>query len=73
MYSDRAWTRQPPIPRHGPYDWDMPAALGPVLVLLVILAIDMWVYADAKQRADQDAPIVVRIGAFVLETPERGS
>ena len=70
MCSDRAWTRRPPIPRHGPYDWDMPAALGPVLVLLVILAIDMWVYADAKQRADQGAPVVVRIGAFVLETPQ---
>ena len=70
MYSDRAWTRRPPIPRHGPYDADMPAALGPVLVQLVILAIDMWVYADAKQRADQGAPVVVRIGAFVLETPQ---
>ena len=70
MYSDRAWTRRPPVPRHGPYDWEMPAALGPVLVLLVILAIDMWVYADAKQRADQGAPVVVRIGAFVLETPQ---
>jgi hypothetical protein len=48
----------------------MQAALGPVLVLLVILAIDMWVYADAKKRADQGAPVVVRIGGFVLETPQ---
>jgi hypothetical protein len=48
----------------------MPPALGPVLVLVVILAIDTWVYADAKQRADQGAPVVVRIGAFVLETPQ---
>jgi hypothetical protein len=48
----------------------MPAALVPVLVLLVILAIDLWVYADAKQRADQGAPVVVRMGAFVLEAPE---
>ena len=48
----------------------MPAALVPVLVLLVILAIDLWVYDDAKQRADQGAPVVVRIGAFVLETPK---
>jgi hypothetical protein len=48
----------------------MPAALVPVLVLLVILAIDLWVNADAKQRADQGAPVVLRIGAFVLETPE---
>lgn len=48
----------------------MPAALVPVFVLLVILAIDLWVYADARWRADQGAPVVVRISAFVLETPE---
>ncbi|NMM23572.1 MAG: hypothetical protein HHJ11_08745 [Phycicoccus sp.] len=48
----------------------MPAALVPVLVLLVILAIDLWVYADARQRADRGAPVVVRIGVFVLGTPE---
>ena len=47
----------------------MPAALVPVLVVLVILAIDQWVYADAKQRADKGAPVVLRIGAFVVETP----
>ena len=57
-------------PRHWPYGWAMPAALVPVVVLLVILAIDVWVYADAKQRAGQGAPVVVRIGAFVLETPQ---
>ena len=51
------------------YGWHMPATLVPVLVLLVILAVDLWVYADAKQRADQGAPVVVRIGAFVLERP----
>jgi hypothetical protein len=49
----------------------MPEALIPALVLLVILAIDLWVYADAKQRANEGAPVVVRIGAFVLETPEK--
>ena len=47
----------------------MPAALVPVLVVLVILAIDLWGYADAKQRADKGAPVVLRIGAFVVETP----
>jgi hypothetical protein len=40
----------------------MPAALVPVLVLLVILAIDLWVYADARRWAAQRAPVV--------ETPE---
>lgn len=47
----------------------MTAALVPVLVVLVIVAIDVWVYSDSKQRADQGAPVVVRIGAFVVETP----
>ena len=47
----------------------MPAALLPVLVVFVMVAIDLWVYADAKQRADQGAPMVLRIGAFVVETP----
>ena len=51
------------------YGSDMPAALVPVLVVFVILAIDLWVYADAKQRADQGAPVVLRIGAVVVETP----
>jgi uncharacterized membrane protein YwaF len=48
----------------------MPAALVPLLVLLVTLAVDLWAYADAKRHADQGAPVVVRIGAFVLVTPE---
>jgi hypothetical protein len=47
----------------------MPAALVPVLLVLVIVTIDLWVYADSKQRADQGAPVVVQIGAFVVETP----
>jgi len=29
-----------------------------------------YFFAGPKQRADQGAPVVVRIGAFVLETPE---
>jgi hypothetical protein len=47
----------------------MAAALVPVVVLLVILAVDVWVYADAQQRAGQGTPVVVRIGGFVLKTP----
>jgi hypothetical protein len=48
----------------------MPEALVPLVVLLAILAIDVWVYADAKQRAGQGAPVVARIGSFAVETPE---
>ena len=33
------------------YGLGMPEALGPIVVLLAILAIDLWVYADAKRSA----------------------
>ena len=48
----------------------MPEALGPIVVLLVILAVDLWVYADAKRSAAQGTPVVARIGSFGVETPE---
>ena len=49
---------------------DMPEALVPLVVLLAILAIDLWVYADARRWAAQGAPVVARIGSFAVETPE---
>ena len=52
------------------YGLDMPEALVPLVVLLAILAIDIWVYADARRRSAQRAPVVARIGAFVIGTPE---
>jgi hypothetical protein len=39
-------------------------------VLLAILAIGVWVYADAKQRAGQGVPVVARIGSFAVATPK---
>jgi hypothetical protein len=45
------------------------ATLVPVFVLVVILAIDAWVYQDAKRCADEGAPVVLRVGTFVLATP----
>lgn len=45
------------------------AAFVPVLVILAILAIDLWVYADAKRCADEGTPVVLRLGAFVVQTP----
>ena len=45
-------------------------ALVPLVVLLAILAIDPWVYADARRWAAQGAPVVARIGSFEVETPE---
>ena len=48
----------------------MPEALVPLVVLLAILAIDIWVYADARRCSAQGSPVVARIGVFVIETPE---
>ena len=60
----------PSDPLERTYGLDMPEALGPIVVLLVILAIDLWVYADAKRSAAQGTPVVARIGSFAVETPE---
>ena len=62
-----------PVPSHHlgrTYGLGMPEALGPIVVLLAILAIDLWVYADAKRSAAQGTPVVARIGSFAVETPE---
>jgi hypothetical protein len=48
--------------------WVVTAALVPVLVVLVIVPIDLWVYLDAKRFADEGAPVVLRVGAFVVDT-----
>lgn len=47
----------------------MTAALIPVLVVLVLLAIDLWVYTDAKRCAAEGTPVVLRMGAVVVDTP----
>lgn len=45
------------------------AAVVSILVLLVVLAIDVWVYADAKERLRRGNPVAVSLGSFRLETP----
>lgn len=45
-------------------------ALVPILALLVVLAIDVWVYVDARERLRQGNPVSVSLGSFRLETPE---
>ena len=46
------------------------APLVSILVLLVVLAIDVWVYADAKERLRRGDPVSVSLGSFRVETPE---
>jgi hypothetical protein len=45
------------------------ATLAPLLAVVVIVAIDIWVYLDAKRCADEGAPVVLRIGGLVVITP----
>ncbi|NJC72339.1 hypothetical protein HC031_21845 [Planosporangium thailandense] len=44
-------------------------ALAPILVLVVFLAVDAWVYADAKARSERRAPVVFSAGSFRVDTP----
>ena len=59
----------PSDPVERPYGLDMPEALVPLVVLLAILAINLWVYADAKRWAARGAPVLARIDSFAVETP----
>jgi hypothetical protein len=45
-------------------------ALAPLVVLLAILAIDLWVYGDARERRDSGRPVVAAIGSLIIDTPE---
>ena len=38
-------------------------------MVLVLLAVDLWVYADAKRCADEGAPVVLRVGTVAFGTP----
>jgi cytochrome c oxidase assembly factor CtaG len=44
-------------------------ALVPILVLLVVLATDIWVYTDAEAHDKRGTPVVVSIGSLVVDTP----
>ncbi len=41
----------------------------PVVVLLVVLATDLWVYTDARTRSERSSPVALSIGVFELNTP----
>ena len=46
-----------------------PSAVAPLLLLLLVLATDAWVYLDAQAHAERGAPVAVAIGAFRVDTP----
>jgi cytochrome c oxidase assembly factor CtaG len=45
------------------------AAPAPIAAAVLVVAIDCWVYLDAKQHFEQGRPVVFRAGSFALETP----
>jgi hypothetical protein len=46
------------------------SVLVPVAVLIVALAVDVWVYTDARKRLAQGRPVSVSAGSLRMETPE---
>ncbi len=49
-----------------------PSALvvGSLVVLLAVVAVDLWVYDDARRRAGQGRPVVVVLfGSWEIGTP----
>jgi hypothetical protein len=43
--------------------------LASLLLLLIVVAADLWVYADAKRCAAAGSPVFLRIGTFRVHTP----
>jgi hypothetical protein len=46
-----------------------PTVAAPLFVLLLVLAMDAWVYADAAYQAQRGTPVVFSTGTFRVETP----
>ncbi len=46
----------------------LPAVL-PTLLLLLVLAVDLWVYADAKAHEERGTPVVFSSGFLNVDTP----
>jgi hypothetical protein len=44
-------------------------AIVPIVVIVIALATDMWVYEDAKGQQDRGTPVVLSWGAFRLDSP----
>ena len=44
--------------------------LVPIIAVLLILGTDVWVYTDARSRAEQGEPVTFSIGSIQLDSPE---
>jgi hypothetical protein len=45
------------------------SALVPILILLLLGAIDLWVYADAKAHTRRGTPVIFSSGFLTVDTP----
>ena len=45
------------------------SAMVPVLLLLVVLATDVWVYRDSGLRLAEGEPVTVTVGPYRMESP----
>lgn len=44
--------------------------LVPILALFAVIATDVWVYADARNRLDRGDRVSLSLGSLRVETPE---
>ncbi len=44
--------------------------LVPIIVVLVIIGTDVWVFTDARARAERGDPVVFSVGSIQLDSPE---
>jgi hypothetical protein len=44
-------------------------SLVPIVVLVGVLGLDLWVYADAKTALERGTPVVASIGRLDFDTP----
>jgi hypothetical protein len=47
------------------------SAVGPLLVLALVVVTDAWVVWDASRRLARHDEVVARVGPLVLDTPVR--
>jgi hypothetical protein len=47
----------------------MSAALLPFVAVVVVVAVDSWVYFDATRQEQRGTPVVFSLGAFVVDSP----
>lgn len=46
-------------------------ALAPLALLVVVVAIDVWVYLDARGRSFSGEDVVATVGPLTLSTPSQ--